>query len=445
MDECPQSYSSNAMDSKVIFNIRGSRFETLKSTLSKAPGEILRDLDEGSGFYDRAKQEYFFDRDPDVFNSVLNMCNTGLIHVPKHICTNLCKVEMAFWGVPTTVISKCCWRTYFQVDEETEVIEHLQENSQQVCDMSQALKFDSFRYKLWTCIEKPGSSLVAKMWYVFYMAAVFVSNVTMCLWTMSDFRTDHYLNTYAPNTFESFENSSVKWARLMLTDPVLSVLAVDTLCMLVFTMEFLVHFFICPRKYLFLKRPINTATLTVIFIMWIGFVMEFNKERMAINKTTRHFFFACKALTMTRLLLFLRLESQFRALRVLLKSIQASLLELMLMILTFAIAALIFGNMLYFIQLEETDGNDSVYIWVWWAIITMTTVGYGDFFPTSLLGYSVGVICAICGVVILSLPIAVISSNFSIYYSLSMEKGRMARLHKHHIRKESLADSNQSG
>ncbi|XP_060079864.1 potassium voltage-gated channel protein Shaw-like [Ylistrum balloti] len=437
-----QISTTDNIDSKVVFNIRGSRFETLKSTLSKAPGKKLKNLDENSEFYDDEKKEYYFDRDPEIFNYVLNMCNTGLLHIPKHICTSLFRTEMEFWGVPSTMISTCCWRTYFQVDEEAKVIDDLQKTDGQVNEMSLSLDKDSLRYKLWISIESPESSLAAKIWYVFYMASVLVSSIILCLWSMEEFRTEHYLNTFTTDTVTQFENSSEKWARLMLTDPILSLLVIDTLCMITFTLEFVIYFAICPRKDIFLKRPINIATFVVIIIMWMGFFMEFVKQEMATSPTARHFFFTCKALTMTRLLLFLRLGNQFRALRVLLKSIRASLLELLLMILTFAITALIFGNMLFFVQLEAKDGNDSFFIWVWWAIITMTTVGYGDFFPTILLGYVVGVVCAVSGVVILSMPIAVISSNFSAYYSLSKEKGRMAKMRRRELRRNSLvADS----
>jgi hypothetical protein len=54
---------------------------------------------------------------------------------------------------------------------------------------------------------------------------------------------------------------------------------------------------------------------------------------------------------------------------------------------------------------------------LWWAVITMTTVGYGDVYPESIPGYCVGCVCAIFGVIILAMPIAIIASNFTEYYS----------------------------
>lgn len=61
---------------------------------------------------------------------------------------------------------------------------------------------------------------------------------------------------------------------------------------------------------------------------------------------------------------------------------------------------------------EESPFRSIPHCW-WWAVVTITTVGYGDHFPTSRSGKVVGAVTAIVGVVILAMPIGVIGNNFA--------------------------------
>ena len=80
----------------------------------------------------------------------------------------------------------------------------------------------------------------------------------------------------------------------------------------------------------------------------------------------------------------------------------------------------IFASLIYYAERTQTGlANDfqSIPLGLWWAIITMTTVGYGDMYPRTYAGMFIGSLCAVMGVLAIALPVPVIVSNFALFYS----------------------------
>ena len=63
----------------------------------------------------------------------------------------------------------------------------------------------------------------------------------------------------------------------------------------------------------------------------------------------------------------------------------------------------------------------------WWVIVTMTTVGYGDYYPTNLYGYAVAAVVMMLGLILTALPIAIIGANFSMYYDYNTKRERQIK------------------
>jgi len=49
---------------------------------------------------------------------------------------------------------------------------------------------------------------------------------------------------------------------------------------------------------------------------------------------------------------------------------------------------------------------------IWWSIVTLTTVGYGDIYPITLLGKILGAIMAFLGIDMFALPAGILASGF---------------------------------
>ncbi|EDO27915.1 predicted protein, partial [Nematostella vectensis] len=63
----------------------------------------------------------------------------------------------------------------------------------------------------------------------------------------------------------------------------------------------------------------------------------------------------------------------------------------------------------------------------WWALITITTVGYGDMAPKTTQGKLFGSIVAGLSILITALPISIIGSNFSLYYAHAQAKMKLPK------------------
>ena len=85
------------------------------------------------------------------------------------------------------------------------------------------------------------------------------------------------------------------------------------------------------------------------------------------------------------------------------------------------VTILIAGSLLYFAEGgEQPDKFGSIPRAMWWAIVTLTTVGYGDAFPITPLGKFLAGAIAIMGVMLIALPTGLFAASFT----EAMEKER---------------------
>jgi voltage-gated potassium channel len=68
----------------------------------------------------------------------------------------------------------------------------------------------------------------------------------------------------------------------------------------------------------------------------------------------------------------------------------------------------------YFVENEaQPEKFSSILASMWWAVATLTTVGYGDIYPITILGKILGAISAIFGIGLFALPAGLLASGFS--------------------------------
>ena len=181
---------------------------------------------------------------------------------------------------------------------------------------------------------------------------------------------------------------------------------IDIFCMCWFTLEFAIRFTVCPDKKEFVQSMMNWIDFLSVIPSYL--ILFFIHDRWLIN------------LVIIRLLRLFRFFKLSYGLQVLLHTLKASSYELVLLLLILLIPVVIFSSLVHTLETNlNKEGKKFLSIpeTFWWCLITMTSVGYGDMVPETWAGKMVGGVCAICGVLIVALPISVIGSNFSLYYA----------------------------
>ena len=116
----------------------------------------------------------------------------------------------------------------------------------------------------------------------------------------------------------------------------------------------------------------------------------------------------------------LRLLRMFRVLKImrhlgeahsLMMAIRSSLPKISVFLGAVLIIAVIVGALMYVIE-DPSSGFTSVPRSMYWAIVTMTTVGYGDIAPKTVLGQGVAAILMIIGCGIIAVPTGIVSAEF---------------------------------
>ena len=193
---------------------------------------------------------------------------------------------------------------------------------------------------------------------------------------------------------------------------------IEVITVIIFTLEYILRIYVAENKLKFIFSFYGLIDLLAILPFYISATMDL--------RTLRIF-------RLLRLFRVLKLVRYNQAISRLHRAFIISKEELMLFSFVALIVLYLSAVGIYYFEHDvQPDKFTSVFHSLWWAVATLTTVGYGDVFPVTVGGKIFTFLILMVGLGIVSVPAGLISSS-------------MTQVREEDTRKETAASSNDEG
>mmetsp|Transcript_72959 Transcript_72959/g.165460 ORF Transcript_72959/g.165460 Transcript_72959/m.165460 type:complete len:481 (-) Transcript_72959:76-1518(-) len=294
----------------------------------------------------------------------------------------------------------------------------------------------SARKRLYELLEEPGSSTLAFGLSIFIVTTIVVSIVVFLLETV-------------PAALHG--NATLLW------------FSAEIWCTAVFTLEYGLRLSVCGEggmsRIRFLVTPMNVFDLCAVLPFYFDFIMKAagigNTVILRMSRMVR----------LTRLMRIFKLGRYASGIRLMGEALRNSSQAISVLVFLLCMGVVLFSSALYHMerlscpthvmsaaQLAEYDAEcddpynrgyspkyglcctldgapldfPSIVAASWWSMATMTSVGYGDIYPRTVLGKCVGFVAMLVGMVLIALPVAIVGQKFQdVYDRRDLEEAKL--------------------
>ncbi|KAM6984681.1 potassium voltage-gated channel subfamily V member 2 [Aplochiton taeniatus] len=362
--------------------------------------------------YTFQNNEFFFDRDPDIFHNIFNFYRTGVLWVKDELCPRSFLEEIGYWGVRIRNSQRCCRISFeerhdelneqLKIQRELEAEVEMEENEEQF----DGLTLGPLRKAIWNLMEKPFSSVIAKLMALASSVFVLVSLVAMTLNTVQEMQ---------------YKTASGELSGRTYGEPV------ETLCIAFFTMEYLLRLVSTPDLVRFGRSVLNAVDLIAILPLYLQLFLESFEDGDSLGKHGSDIENVGRVGKVGQVLRIMRLMRIFRILKLARHStglrafgftLRQCYQQVGCLLLFIAMGIFIFSAMVYTVEHDvmNTNFTSMPHAW-WWAAVSISTVGYGDMVPETQLGRLFAFACISFGVILNGMPISILYNKFSDYYT----------------------------
>lgn len=157
-----------SMENIMEINIGGIKYHIEKATILKYADTRLGRLSFSSDEFIPEHGFFYFNRNPEMFQMILDFYRYDSIHIQSGLCTVLVEKELEFWEIPLDSIAECCRSKFLKSDNEMETINRIKAafgryGFKRMGFGENGKLGKTFFEKVWLFFEEPMSSKAAKV------------------------------------------------------------------------------------------------------------------------------------------------------------------------------------------------------------------------------------------------------------------------------------------
>ncbi|KPM01209.1 KCNQ potassium channel-like protein [Sarcoptes scabiei] len=186
------------------------------------------------------------------------------------------------------------------------------------------------------------------------------------------------------------------------------------------------HYQSWKGKVRFFKNPIRIIDLFVIAIS-VAVLISNAKGELLIT--------ALRGARFVQIFQMVRLDFKFRPWRMMASVVYSQRIHLAIVFYMGFLALLFISFLIYFVEKDHNKDFDSLAASIWWSVITLCTIGYGDIYPQTTAGKLLACFCSLVGVSIFALPAGILGTGLALkvqeqqrQFKISKRKQPAARL-----------------
>lgn len=170
---------------------------------------------------------------------------------------------------------------------------------------------------------------------------------------------------------------------------------------ILFTLEYLLRLYCVYRPLKYAGSFFGLVDLLAILPTYIG---------LLISGT--HYLLVIRALRLLRIFRIFKMGHFLSAGDVIIRALKASRAKITVFLSAVLLIVVIIGSVMYLVEGGKNESFSNIPLGIYWAIVTLTTVGYGDITPVTGIGQFLSALVMILGYAIIAVPTGIVSAEF---------------------------------